>query len=684
MFANLFRKSGAHPAQEVLDAFGRVQGMITFDLTGTILEVNDQFIAVMGYSRAELIGQKHAMFLLGDEASSPAYKIFWEKLRGGEAHVDTFARRAKNGARVWLEAAYCPVFGPDGVPNKVVKIARDVTSQRNHNATIEGQIKAISKSSAVTEFDTKGIILSANDNFLKTVGYSLDEIVGKHHRMFMPDDQVASADYAAFWQDLAQGKYRAGEFPRKTKSGEICWLQASYNPISDADGKVFKVVKYATEITAQKRAAAQNWSKLDAIAKVQAVIEFDLTGKILTANTLFCDAMGYQLDEIVGKHHSIFVDADEVASDAYRAFWEGLAAGELRDGEFPRRGKNGDRVWIRGSYNPILGPDKKPFKVVKYATNATPRREAIDGIKSALTALAEGDLSYRLDIPFSPEFDALRIDFNSASTQLNTAILSVIENARLIRTETLEISAASDNLSQRTEKQAATLEETAAAIDQLTASVRSASDLSARASQMVADTKKSAEHSGAVVCDAVKAMDEIAESSARISKITGVIDEIAFQTNLLALNAGVEAARAGEAGRGFAVVASEVRALALRSSDAAREIADLISASAEQVKRGVGLVGNAGEALNAIDAAVSQIHERVAEIATSSREQAIGLGEINTAINELDQVTQQNAAMFEETNAATRNLQQETDMLNECTKQFRTQEEPAPTAVRAA
>ena len=483
MFANLFRKSGAHPAQEVLDAFGRVQGMITFDLTGTILEVNDQFIAVMGYSRAELIGQKHAMFLLGDEASSPAYKIFWEKLRGGEAHVDTFARRAKNGARVWLEAAYCPVFGPDGVPNKVVKIARDVTSQRNHNATIEGQIKAISKSSAVTEFDTKGIILSANDNFLKTVGYSLDEIVGKHHRMFMPDDQVASADYAAFWQDLAQGKYRAGEFPRKTKSGEICWLQASYNPISDADGKVFKVVKYATEITAQKRAAAQNWGKLDAIAKVQAVIEFDLAGKILTANTLFCDAMGYQLDEIVGKHHSIFVDADEVASDAYRAFWEGLAAGELRDGEFPRRGKNGDRVWIRGSYNPILGPDKKPFKVVKYATNATPRREAIDGIKSALTALAEGDLSYRLDIPFSPEFDALRIDFNSASTQLNTAILSVIENARLIRTETLEISAASDNLSQRTEKQAATLEETAAAIDQLTASVRSASDLSARASQ---------------------------------------------------------------------------------------------------------------------------------------------------------------------------------------------------------
>ena len=151
MFANLFRKSGAHPAQEVLDAFGRVQGMITFDLTGTILEVNDQFIAVMGYSRAELIGQKHAMFLLGDEASSPAYKIFWEKLRGGEAHVDTFARRAKNGARVWLEAAYCPVLGPDGVPVKVVKIARDVTSQRNHNATIEGQIKAISKSSAVTE-----------------------------------------------------------------------------------------------------------------------------------------------------------------------------------------------------------------------------------------------------------------------------------------------------------------------------------------------------------------------------------------------------------------------------------------------------------------------------------------------------------------------------------------------------
>ncbi|AMY69047.1 methyl-accepting chemotaxis protein [Frigidibacter mobilis] len=312
------------------------------------------------------------------------------------------------------------------------------------------------------------------------------------------------------------------------------------------------------------------------------------------------------------------------------------------------------------------------FKIVKYATDSTPRRKAIDAMQLALSELAGGNLAAQIVTALADEFDSLRQNFNMASEQLSSVMLGVVEHTATIQNETAEISQASDDLSRRTEQQAATLEETAAAIDELTASVRSASELSALASKMVADAKQSAEKSGVIVRDAVKAMNEIADSSSKISRITGVIDEIAFQTNLLALNAGVEAARAGEAGRGFAVVASEVRALAQRSSEAAREIAELIAASSSQVTRGVGLVGQAGQALEVIDAAVSQIHLRVAEIATSSREQATGLAEINLAVNQLDQVTQQNAAMFEQTNAATANLTREAVELARSTSLFRT------------
>jgi methyl-accepting chemotaxis protein len=409
-----------------------------------------------------------------------------------------------------------------------------------------------------------------------------------------------------------------------------------------------------------------------AISKVQAVIEFDLEGKILTANENFCTTMGYSIDEIRGQRHAMFIDANQASSEEYRSFWQKLRQGEFQSGEFKRLGKGGREVWIRGSYNPILDSEGRPFKVVKYATDSTPRKNAIDVMQLALSELAEGNLTAQIATALSGEFDSLRQNFNMASEKLNAVMMGVVEHAATIQNETSEISQASDNLSRRTEQQAATLEETAAAIDQLTASVRSASELSALASKMVADAKQSAEKSGVVVRDAVKAMDEIADSSSKISKITSVIDEIAFQTNLLALNAGVEAARAGEAGRGFAVVASEVRALAQRSSEAAREIAELISASSSQVTRGVGLVGQAGRALEAIDGAVSEIHLRVTEIATSSREQATGLAEINLAVNQLDQVTQQNAAMFEETNAATGNLTREAVELAQSTALFRT------------
>ncbi|MEM6759373.1 MAG: methyl-accepting chemotaxis protein [Pseudomonadota bacterium] len=300
----------------------------------------------------------------------------------------------------------------------------------------------------------------------------------------------------------------------------------------------------------------------------------------------------------------------------------------------------------------------------------TEQNHVVDVLGQSLKHLSSGKLMSGISETFPQDYEALRLDFNSAVDSLSRTIGAVIQNAQSIRNETGEITSAADDLASRTEKQAATLEETAAALDELTTSVKSAAEGADAASSISADAQANAEQGGDIAREAVAAMQSIKNSSQEISKITSVIDDIAFQTNLLALNAGVEAARAGEAGRGFAVVATEVRALAQRSSEAAREINTLISTSSEQVKQGVDLVDKTGLALSSIVSSVADISTRVAEIAMSARQQSSGLNEINVAVNELDQVTQQNAAMFEETTAASHALISEADALSAAVAQF--------------
>ncbi|OCJ12869.1 chemotaxis protein [Rhizobium sp. AC44/96] len=531
-------------------------------------------------------------------------------------------------------------------------------------------LEAIGRSQAMIEFDLSGKILSANDNFCKAVGYERSEIIGQHHSMFVLPQEANSPDYRAFWARLAQGEFDQCQYRRLAKSGEEIWIEASYNPVFRW-GKPYKVVKIATDITAAKRKGAEAEGKLEALSRAQAMIEFTPDGYILDANENFLAALGYEAQEIVGKHHSMFCDGDYARSQEYRTFWEALRRGQYSTGQFLRFGKNGKRISIQASYNPILDDKGNVFKVVKFALDVTDRMHAVEELGAALERLSECNIRITLDHPFVGEFERLRVDFNKSIGEFQKTLVNVLGQTGDLTRSSQEVREAAELLGERSRNQAAALEETSATLREITATVNAATADALETRQLVQSTRTSTAGSIKVVQDTIEAMQRIEAASLEISQIIGVIDGIAFQTNLLALNAGVEAARAGDAGKGFAVVAQEVRELAQRSAKAAKEIKDLITKSGATVVEGVRLVGATGDALKEIDVMVKRIDGNVDKIASAAQEQTSGIAEINGAIDRLDQMTQENANLSARTTSISRTLAVGADALSQLINLFK-------------
>ncbi|MCZ8158803.1 MAG: PAS domain-containing methyl-accepting chemotaxis protein [Rhizobiaceae bacterium] len=530
---------------------------------------------------------------------------------------------------------------------------------------------AISQSHAIIWFDTNGVVKGANQNFCQTLGYSLSEIVGQHHVIFIEKREVEKPEYHKFWRDLASGKAQKGQFRRVSKTGGDVWIEASYDPVIRGD-RVVGVVKIAADITKSKIASLHNENILKTLERSVAVIEFDLDGTIVTANSSFLGATGYTLEEIVGKKHRMFCDPTYADSKDYGEFWQRLNGGETIADTFRRFGKGNREIWLQATYNPVYNSKGEIYRVVKFATDVTKRMVSVGILGDAIRELAAGNLTSQVSTPIDPSMETTRLDLNAAIASLADLIGDISGTAGEIAQTASELRESAGGIAKRTEQQAAALEQTSAALEEITQTVSDSSLRATEAGSLVRETRSSAEHSGRVVKDAVTAMGEIEASSKEISSIISVIDEIAFQTNLLALNAGVEAARAGEAGKGFAVVAQEVRELAQRSATAAKEIKQLISKSAAQVQSGVDLVRQTGSALEGIVTRVQEIDRNVLAIVEAAREQSVGVKEIGHAVHQLDQGTQQNAASVEEQNAASEQLAERAQMLARLLSRFRT------------
>jgi len=610
------------------------------------------------------------------------------------------------------------------------RMARQLSDRDAELQTLAGVMAALDRSQAVIEFTPTGEVLKANDNFLGALGYTRDEIIGKHHGLFVDPEHRKTEGYREFWEKLGRGTFDAARYRRRTKNGSDIWIQATYNPVIGADGKVIKVVKFATDITESTllEIAAQQREQMQANETLRIKMALDnVTTNVMIAdndrNIIYMNGAvremmiqaeadlrkalphfdaakldGAKIDvfhkhpehqarmlatfrethrtQIVVGGRTFSLIAAPIINDAGERLgavveWKDRTAEvavEVEVGSIVQAAANGDFT------RRIAVNDKEGFfKLLAETINTLMETSnvGLNEVARVLGALAQGDLTQTVQGDFKGTFGKLKDDANATVEQLTRIITQIKLATDTINTASSEIAAGNLDLSRRTEQQAASLEETASSMEELTSTVKQNAENAKQANQLAIGATDVAGKGGAVVSKVVATMADINEGSKKIADIIGVIDGIAFQTNILALNAAVEAARAGEQGRGFAVVASEVRSLAQRSAAAAKEIKTLISDSVSKIHGGSELVEQAGKTMDEIVQSVKRVTDIMGEITAASLEQSQGIEQVNQTITSMDEVTQQNAALVEEASAAARSLEEQVSGLSEQVGSFR-------------
>jgi methyl-accepting chemotaxis protein len=553
----------------ILKAIGKSLAMIQFTPEGAILDANENFLNALGYRLDEVVGKHHRIFCDREYVQSPAYKQFWTDLANGKSQVSEFRRISKSGEDVWINASYNAVSDKHGKVVRVVKIANDITAEVARRAEIEIiSMVANETDNSVIITDAEQNIVYVNPGFTKMTGYSSEEVLGKNPGALLQGPLTTPKTKEEIRTAIRDKKPIYTEILNYHKNGDTYWVSLAINPIINKQGVVEKYISIQSNVSATKERAIVASSQIEAVGRTQAVIEFTMDGNVVTANKNFCDCLGYSLDEIVGKHHRIFVDPAEANAPAYTAFWEKLRRGEYDTRVYKRIAKGGREVWIQASYNAILDTVGKPCKVIKFATEVT----------------------------------------------------NIIETGGMA------------------ERGVADAQSVAAAVEEMTASISEISknmQLSKEAAMGILNDSTQSSAAAAQLGSSMKVMENVVQ----------LINNIAGQVNLLALNATIEAARAGDAGKGFAVVAAEVKNLATQTTkateDIARQIQEVQSVSekvAESIETIVTSANNVTQYIVGVASAIEEQSAVTQEISSNTQRMSSSVSDISQRIRALSAI----------------------------------------------
>ncbi len=571
--------------KDMVAAMERSQAVVEFNLDGTVTEANSNFLKTLGYELSEIVGKHHSMFCEKEYADSSAYKELWAKLNRGEFESGEYKRLGKGGKEIWIIASYNPVMDSDGKPYKVVKFATDITASK---AELKVRTDIMNMTSIVSEADLRGDILNVNEKFIQVSKYSREELIGKGHNTTRHPDMPKEV-FKEMWATIGRGKMFRGMVKNKAKDGTPYYVDAVIAPIMGDNGKPKKYlgVRYdITEVEVERQAMK---GVIRAIDAAFAYIEFDTTGNVLTANKNFQDTMGYQIDELKGKHHRAFCDPVYASSNDYANFWPDLKSGKSKSGIFKRVNRAGKELWLQAVYSPVTDETGRVIKVIKIATDVTDQQNMIVSIQETATALS------------------------SASAELTATANEMTGTANRTSAESQSAAAAAEEVATGVQTVATNMEEMVASIKEIGRSTN-------ESSQMAKMTLAKAQESNVTIT-------KLGASSQEIGDVIKVISSIAQQTNLLALNATIEAARAGEAGKGFAVVANEVKELAKQTAKATDDITNKIGAIQSESKSAV-------DAIAGISQAVEKLNGISGVIAAAVEEQTATTNEISRVVVE--------------------------------------------------